>query len=479
MSPAPQPDRKPARAQDVFRRLPSVEVAMAEPRVAALARFHPREWLVETVRGVLDGWREELRAGRLDSDRLERRLSEGGLMSAVEEASARERRRGVRPAVNATGVVLHTGLGRAPVHPEVARVMAQVAGGYCTVELDRESGERNQRDDHLSTLLARATGAQAGIGVNNCAAAVLLALQTFAGGGRDVVVSRGELVEIGGSFRMPAVMQRAGVRLVEVGTTNRTHFPDYAGALGANTGLLLKVHASNYRVEGFTAEVSARELAELGRERHIATCYDLGSGLLEFGGARPLSMLGDEPRVRDAVDSGVDVVMFSGDKLLGGPQAGLIVGTRARIDELRRNPIYRAVRLDKVALAGLEATLNLYLGGRADEVPARARMLLVADELEPMAQRLARELSKLLGLRAEVISERSQPGSGTAPGVFLATFAVRVRREGDSAASLARRLRQGEPAVFARIQDDALLLDPRTLLEGDLERLIAAFAALR
>lgn len=479
MSLAPQPDRKPANVQDAFRRLPSVEVAMAEPRIAALARWHPRELVVEMVRSTLDGWRDELRAGRLDSNGLERRLSEGRLIAAVEDASARERRRGVRPAVNATGVVLHTGLGRAPVHPEVARVMADAAGGYCTVELDRESGERNQRDDHLSTLLARATGAQAGIGVNNCAAAVLLALQTFAGGGRDVVVSRGELVEIGGSFRMPAVMQRAGVRLVEVGTTNRTHFPDYVGALGANTGLLLKVHASNYRVEGFTAEVSARELAELGRERQIATCYDLGSGLLELGGARPLSMLGDEPRVRDAVASGVDVVMFSGDKLLGGPQAGLIVGTRARIDELRRNPIYRAVRLDKVALAGLEATLNLYLNGRADEIPARARMLLVESEIEPVAKRLARELSKLPALRAEVIAERSQPGSGTAPGVFLATFAVRVSREGDSAASLARRLRQGEPAVFARIQDDALLLDPRTLLDGDFERLVAAFAALR
>ena len=451
---------------------------MLDPRLAKLARERSRELVLEHVRAALEAWRMQIRQGRLAPGELEKRLAAGELIDAIEARLAREARRGVVPAVNATGVVLHTGLGRAPVHPEAASAMAAAARGYCILEVDRESGERNQRDDYLSDLLARATGAEAGIGVNNCAAAVLLALQTFAGGGRDVVVSRGELVEIGGSFRMPAVMERAGVRLVEVGTTNRTHFPDYVGALRESAGLLLKVHASNYRVEGFTAEVGASELGALGRERKVATCYDLGSGLLELAGSKPLTMLGDEPRVRAAVASGIDLVLFSGDKLLGGPQAGLIVGKRARIEQLRKNPIYRAVRLDKVALAGLEATLALYLDGRADEIPAHARMLLSADELRPLAQDLARRLAQLPGLSVSVIPERSQPGSGTAPGVFLPTVVARVERAGQSAAALARALRVGTPPVFARIQDEALLLDPRTLLEGDLERLETAFRAL-
>jgi len=478
MSSPAQPARTPADVQEAFRRLPAVEELALDPRLAQLARGSSRELLLEHVRAALEVWRAQIKLGRLKPAELDARLAAGELIAAIVARIAREGRRGVVPVVNATGVVLHTGLGRAPVHPEAATAMAAAAQGYCILEVDRESGERNQRDDYLSDLLARATGAEAGIGVNNCAAAVLLALQTFAGGGRDVIVSRGELVEIGGSFRMPAVMERAGVRLVEVGTTNRTHYPDYVGALRESSGLLLKVHASNYRVEGFTADVGASELGALGRERKLATCYDLGSGLLELAGSKPLSMLGDEPRVREAVASGIDVVLFSGDKLLGGPQAGLIVGTRARIEQLRKNPIYRAVRLDKVALAGLEVTLGLYLAGRADEIPAHARMLLSAEELRPIAEDLARRLGRLPGLSVGVVSERSQPGSGTAPGIFLPTFAVRVARAGQSAGALARALRIGTPPVFARIQDEALLLDPRTLLEGDLERLESAFRAL-
>ena len=464
--------------QDAFRRLPAVEELLLDPRLATRAADCGRNVLVEHVRGALDEWRASIKAEHWSAADVERRLGQGELTRDIEARLSREGRRGVVPVVNATGVVLHTGLGRAPVHPAAAAAMAAAAQGYCILEVDRESGERNQRDDYLSLLLARATGAEAGIGVNNCAAAVLLALQTFAGGGRDVIVSRGELVEIGGSFRMPAVMERAGVRLLEVGTTNRTHFADYQTALSERTGLVLKVHASNYRVEGFTAEVSAAELAALGRERQVPTCYDLGSGLLDLEGSRPLSMLGDEPRVREAVSSGIDLVLFSGDKLLGGPQAGLIVGSRKRVEQMRKNPIYRAVRLDKVTLAGLEKTLELYLAGRADELPARAGMLVTQAQLGPVAEELARRLALLPGITTEVLAERSQPGSGTAPTVFLPTYAVRVRRGGQSAAALAHQLRIGEPPVFARIQDQALLLDPRTLLSGDFERLVAAFERL-
>ncbi len=478
MSSPAQPGRASASSQDALRRLPAVEELLLIPRLAELTHSTSRGVLLEHVRATLDDWRERIKAGQLSSAELEAQIAAGELVAAIEARVLRDARRGVLPAVNATGVVLHTGLGRAPVHPEAARAMAKVAGGYCILEVERESGERNQRDDYLSDLLARASGAEAGIGVNNCAAAVLLALQTFAGGGREVIVSRGELVEIGGSFRMPAVMERAGVKLVEVGTTNRTHYPDYVAALRATSGLLLKVHASNYRVEGFTAEVSAREIATLGAERNVATCYDLGSGLLEFADATPLSMLGDEPRVRDAVESGIDLVLFSGDKLLGGPQAGLIVGKRARVEQMRKNPIYRAVRLDKVALAGLETTLELYLSGRADEIPSRACMLLSATQLRPIAEELARRLASLPRLSVSVIAERSQPGSGTAPGIFLPTFVVRVQRSGESAATLTRKLRIGTPPVFTRIQDGAVLLDPRTLLAGDFERLVSAFTNL-
>jgi L-seryl-tRNA(Ser) seleniumtransferase len=293
-----------------------------------------------------------------------------------------------------------------------------------------------------------------------------------------VVVSRGELVEIGGSFRMPDVMARAAVTLREVGTTNRTRIGDYRAAVGERTGLLLKVHTSNYRVQGFTAEVSPSELADLGRELEVSSAYDLGSGLLEAEGSAPLDMLGDEPLVRDAVASGLDLVTFSGDKLLGGPQAGFVVGRREAVAAARRNPIYRAMRLDKVTLAGLERTLELYLAGRADELPARRLMLLTPAELRPRAEALARDLAALPGLEAQPVEASSQPGSGSAPGIFLPTVAVRVRLEGLSAAALAARLRQGEPPVFARISEDALLLDPRTLLPGDEERLRTAFRAL-
>ena len=478
MSSPSKPGRTGAQNQEVFRRLPSVEELLLAPRVAALAPRATRGLLLEFVRATIDHCRARIKAEGWTVDDLERRIAAGEFLGEIEGRVAREERRGVVSVVNATGVVLHTGLGRAPVHPEAAEAMANAARGYCILEVERESGERNQRDDYLSDLLSRATGAEAGIAVNNCAAAVLLALQTFAGGGRDVIVSRGELVEIGGSFRMPSVMERAGVRLVEVGTTNRTHFPDYAAAVSEKSGLLLKVHASNYRVQGFTAEVGARELGALGREHRVPSCYDLGSGLLELADSKPLSMLGDEPRVREAVASGIDVVLFSGDKLLGGPQAGLIVGSRERVDQLRKNPIYRAVRLDKVGLAGLERTLELYLSGRADEIPSRARMLVSAEELKPIAEELARQLGALNGISASVMADRSQPGSGTAPAVFLPTFVVRAQRAGESAAVLARRLRTGSPPVFARIQDDALLLDPRTLLAGDFERLVTAFKNL-
>lgn len=436
----------------------------------------PHERLVRALGEILDAWRAEIADGSIDAEGLSERLAAGGAAAALGARLLAESRRGVVPVVNATGVVLHTGLGRAPIHPEVAEAMRDAAASYCVLEVDRETGLRNRRDDHLGQLLSELTGAEAGICVNNCAGAVFLVLSTFARG-REAIVSRGELVEIGGSFRIPAVMERAGAQLVEAGTTNRTRLADYSEKLSESTGLLLKVHTSNYRVVGFTEEVTPTDLAALGGEHEVATAFDLGSGLIEAAGAKSLP-LGDEPRVLEAVASGIDVVLFSGDKLFGGPQAGFLVGKRRAIDTLRDNPVYRALRCDKVSLAGLEATLKLYLDGRADELPARALMIREGEELRTLAQAIADAANQLEGFTATVTPERSQPGSGSAPDIFIDTFAARLTHASLSADALAAALRHGEPSVFSRIADDAVILDPRTLLEGDLEGLIATLCAV-
>jgi L-seryl-tRNA(Ser) seleniumtransferase len=464
-------------AANPYRLLPSVEDVLTRPEVRGLSGKLPRTLLATFVAEILAAWRASIAAGELDADGVRERLGRDELLRALTARVEHDRRSGLVPVINATGVVLHTGLGRASVHPEAAAAMQRAAGGYCTLEVDRESGERNQRDERLGILLARLTEAEAGIAVNNNAAAVLLILNTF-GAGKETILSRGELVEIGGSFRMPDVMERASTRLVEVGTTNRTRADDYRRAIRPTTGLVIKVHTSNYRLVGFTEEVSAAELAELGRELSVPTAYDLGSGLLAPEGARALDRLVGEPLVKDAVASGVDVVCFSGDKLLGGPQAGLIVGRRAALAALRRNPMYRALRLDKVTLAGLETTLDLYLAGRADEIPARAMLLREAAELRGAAERLAGSLAALAGITAEVVPERSQPGSGSAPGVYLDTFAVRVRVRGLGAGELAARLRHGEPCVFVRVHEGAVLLDPRTLHPDEERELVRAFELL-
>ena len=455
-----------------YRLLPSVEELLVSAEKSEAPGL--REQLAEHARRAVEELREAIGRGELDAAAVSERATPERVLARARELMARARGSGVQVCVNATGVVLHTGLGRAPAHPEVAAAMAAAAGHYCTVEVDRWTGQRNRRDDRVSEQLARLTGAEAGIAVNNCAGAVVLALATFARG-RETVLSRGELVEIGGSFRMPDVMREAGTRLVEVGTTNRTRIGDYEAAVGPETGLLLKVHTSNYRVRGFTEDVDPAALAELGRARGVPTVHDLGSGLLEASGATPLAELGDEPRVREVVAGGLDVVTFSGDKLLGGPQAGLLVGTRERIGQLRANPFYRALRLDKVGLTGLERTLELLQDGRSDELPARALLLRDAQSLKAEAQRLAGELAALEGLSAQVVPARSQPGSGSAPDTFLDTHAVRVTHANLSAEELGARLRAGEPPVLARIQEGALLLDPRTLLPGDAEHLIEAF----
>ncbi|QDU84347.1 L-seryl-tRNA(Sec) selenium transferase [Planctomycetes bacterium Pla163] len=456
-----------------YRLLPKVDALVA----ASTGTDLPSAVLTRLAQSVLDRLRSQIASGERSPEDFEAFARDGGVARALEDAIALERGSGLVRVINATGVVLNTGLGRAPVHPEAAEHMAEVARGYCVLEVDRFSGKRNRRDDRTSELLTRVVGGEAAIAVNNCAAAVLLALQTFAGG-RSCILSRGELVEIGGSFRMPSVMERAGVELVEVGTTNRTRAADYSSAIDDHTGLLLKVHTSNYRVVGFTEEVSVAELAALGRERGLPVVYDLGSGLVDPDGAVPLDFLDDERTVAASLADGADAVLFSGDKLFGGPQAGFIVGRRAAIDAMRQNPLYRALRLDKVALAGIETTLELMLSGRGNELPARALLCARPADLKVRAERLAEQIDALASMEARVVPGRSQPGSGSAPHVFIDTFCLDVARDGWSAERLSRELRHGEPPVFARISEDRVLLDVRTLLPGDDEDLVRALTAL-
>lgn len=469
-----------------FRALPSVDELLGAARVRAACDGIAREVAIGFVQEVLANWRERIRAERWTPAEVERRIGGGALLAAIEVRAARERRAGLRRAINASGVVLNTGLGRAPLHREAAARMAEVAAGYSVLEVDRESGQRNQRDDRISALCQRLFGCEAAIAVNNNAAAVTLVLAALARG-REVVLSRGELVEIGGAFRMPAVMEMAGCLLREVGTTNRTRLADYREALGERTALLLRVHPSNFRVVGFTEEADHAALVALAHERKLPAAWDLGSGLVEAGGAEPLDALGDEPTVREALAAGYDVVTFSGDKLLGGPQAGIVVGTRACIAKVRACPLYRALRLDKSQIAALEATLELLLAGRGDEIPTRELLRMPAAQTRARCEALVAKLAALgvrdgvtlsadgrLALR--IVECASQPGSGSAPDVFLPGFALELRVEGREGGELASALRRGEPPVFARVQDGALLVDPRTLLDGEQDKLAGALA---
>ena len=379
-----------------------------------------------------------------------------------------------RLVVNATGIVLHTNLGRAPLAPGAASAVAEVAASYSDLELDLGSGRRGQRLARVSERLVELSGAEAAFAVNNNAAAILLVLNSLALG-REVVVSRGELVEIGGSFRVPEIMQRAGVRLVEIGSTNRTHPADYERALGAETALLLKVHRSNFELRGFVAEVGLPQLAELGRARGLPVVEDLGSGtLVELPGLPP------EVFAPARLRQGADLVCFSGDKLLGGPQAGIVLGRSDLVAQLRSNPLARALRLDKLSLAALDWTLGAYLEGRAkQEIPVLRQLCEPLADLEQRARALAKRLGDAVGVAAALIAEpqRALVGGGSVPGFELDSWVVAVEPRSLSAERVAAGLREAPVPVLARVRDDRVLLDVRTLLPGDTEHLSTALAA--
>ena len=441
---------------DPRRHLPSVDRVLASSAFAALLAEHPRQRIVHHLRSALDHAREVLarEAGRPPPHT-------GDLAREVEKALILDGIPSLRPVINATGVVLHTNLGRAPIAPAARSAMARAARGYGNLEFDLERGSRGSRYVHCVQLLRELTGAEAALVVNNAAGALVLGMNTLAVG-REVAVSRGELVEIGGGFRIAEILVRSGVRLREVGSTNRTRIADYEAALGTGeVGALLKVHRSNFRIEGFTEEAGVAQLAELADRRGVHFFHDLGTGLMMDPAALGLT---GEPRVADSLANGAHVVGFSGDKLLGGPQAGILVGRREPITRMRQNPLCRSLRVDKVTLAGLEATLRLYRDpGRAlGEIPTLRMIASSPKELFERATRLAETL-KARGVGARVSPATSLVGGGTCPGVALDTFVVEPETRTRSAAALARHLRRGEPPLLVRVENDRLGFDLRTV----------------
>ncbi|MGB9792123.1 MAG: L-seryl-tRNA(Sec) selenium transferase [Thermacetogeniaceae bacterium] len=453
--------------QELLRRLPAVHELV---RQAADAGELPQHILTAAAREVLAEWRRAV---------LERGAEPPGiadLAEAVRERAASRLRQSLRPVINATGVVLHTNLGRAPLSASALEAVTAVAKGYCNLEMVLETGERGSRYSHVEGLLKELTGAEAALVVNNNAAAVLLCLSALAKG-KEVIVSRGELVEIGGSFRIPEVMAESGAVLREVGTTNKTYPRDYERAIGPDTALLLKVHPSNYRVLGFTREVSREELVSIGRRHGLPVMEDLGSGaLVELRGLER----GSEPTVQESIAAGVDIVTFSGDKLLGGPQAGIILGRSELVNALKRHPLLRALRVDKLTLAALEATLRSYQRGDALEAVPVLRMLSLGEgELKARAERICGMLAERLGESCAVCVSGgfSQAGGGALPLAELPTFLVVLRPKAVSPAAVSERLRRGDPPVVARVQEDAVLLDPRTIGEEEEPLLVEAVTA--
>jgi len=455
-------------ATAALRQIPSVDELLNRPAVRVLEERVGRQLLVDTIRQVLAGFRNRLASGTVSAFSLE--MVEKEIVTTAEAALDFS----LRPVINASGVIIHTNLGRAPLAEEALEHLVAVARGYSNLEFDLARGERGKRDSHTDRLFARLLGAERTVVVNNNAAAVFLALNTLAEGG-EVIVSRGELIEIGESFRIPDVCAKSGAVLREVGSTNRTRVGDYAAALNERTRVLMRVHPSNYRIVGFTERPELKELVELARQHHLLVVEDLGSGCLidlTQHGVR------DEPLAKTSLQAGVDVVTFSADKLLGGPQAGILTGQRAPLERIRKNPLFRALRVDKLTIAALEATLGLYLRGCHRAIPVLRLIELSPAEIGARATRLAQRISAQPGFSAQVEEGESVIGGGSTPGQSLPTRLVAVRHTTHSAQALEIILRQNSPPIMARVEADRLLLDLRTVFEEQDETVAQAFVQI-
>lgn len=462
--------------QQRLRQLPGVDRILNAAQQNPALRQAPKSVLVRAIREILEELRQNILTSAQES--TADNLGLENLLGLVVQRTTALQAFNLQHVINATGVVVHTNLGRSCLASAALDHMATLAASYSNLEFDLNQGRRGSRYSAVEALLCELSGAQAAMAVNNNAGAVLLCLDTL-GRDKSVVLSRGELVEIGGSFRIPDVMAKSGARLKEVGTTNRTHLRDYENAIGSDTGLLLKVHTSNYRIMGFTAAVDLKDLVTLGARFNLPVMEDLGSGSFIDFSAYGLSA---EPTVQASVAAGADIVTFSGDKLLGGPQAGLIVGKKERVERIKRNPLTRALRIDKLTLAALEATLRLYRDEKqaVAQIPTLRMLLTSLPELEGRARRLADALKEIGDRRLQAaLSERpSMAGGGALPQLEIPSCCVTVRLNHVSANSIEKNLRAHRPPIIGRIENDLFIIDTRTILEEELAVIVAAFAQL-
>ena len=467
-----------------YRAIPSIEQLRLRPTIRALEASFGADATVDALRAAAASVRRSLASTDPVTHAAD---ASADVIARIEAAAAAQLadlfRPSLQPVINATGVVIHTNLGRAPLSAAAIARVAEVAAGYSSLEYDLARGTRGRRDVHAEALLCHLTGSEAAVVVNNNAAATMIVLAALAAG-REVIVSRGELVEIGGGFRVPDVMAQSGAVLREVGTTNKTRVSDYAAAINERTALILRVHPSNFRIEGFTERAELEDLVGVGKKFNIPVAEDLGSGHFGSGGsggpggssASGGSDLG-EPAVRSSVAAGVDVCCFSGDKLLGGPQAGIIVGRTALIDRIRTHPLMRALRVDKMTYAALEATLTEYMAGRAaTTVPVQRMLTMSADEIRARANAMAQQVAQRGGWHASVVEGASAVGGGSAPGVELRTHLVAIAKDGMTADALEEQLRRLTPPVVARIERDRLVFDLRTV-QPEQDAAIAALLA--
>ncbi len=453
--------------KELLSSLPKVDSILMDNRIVSLADI-PRSIILEGIRETIELYREDILQDKISEYSYDEIIKT--ILNKIDEKNSFH----LKKVINATGTVLHTNLGRAVLPKSAVEAVLNVSTGYSNLEFDLEEGIRGSRYSHVEELLCKITGCEAALVVNNNAAAVMLALSSLSKD-REAIVSRGQLVEIGGSFRIPAVMEQSGARLVEVGTTNRTHLYDYRNAISENTGVILKVHQSNYKILGFTEDVGIEDLVKLGKEHDIPVIEDIGSGvfidLTKYG-------VSYEPTVQESIQRGIDVVTFSGDKLLGGPQAGIIAGKKKYIEMMKKNQLTRALRIDKMTLAALEATLRIYLDEERviREIPGIAMLTKDITELKGDAQRLMRMLKSALGSKAaiEVIKDVSQVGGGAMPLEALETYVVALKPESISLDRLEYELRKNETPVISRINKDRLLFDVRTIFKDEYKVISAA-----
>lgn len=458
---------------NIFRNIPSVNELLESPQLKKIVENVNHQVVVDGVRTFIDDLKESISSA---TDEIEI-PSPAEMADKIADWLHDEQREYLRPVINGTGIILHTGLGRAPLPTSALEATVAIARGYASVEVNLADGQRGQRVKAVEKLLCELTGAEAAVVVNNNAAATMIALATVATG-KDVIVSRGQLIEIGGSYRLPDVMQCSGCHLKEVGTTNKTHAEDYLSAIGEETGAILKVHPSNFEVVGFTKTVSTRELVKIAHANHLPMIDDVGSGALvdfaKFG-------LSDEPIVGDSIKDGADIVLFSGDKLIGGPQCGIIIGKRKYIDQVLKNPLMRAMRVDKMTLAALAATLRLYRNRETveQEVPILRMLSMPEANLKLRAEKVTQQIQNQTWLEScDVVESQSMLGGGSLPTQEIPTWCIALQPQSSSLNRIAARLRSANPAVIGRVQKDTLLIDMRTVFPEQDMVLVEALESL-